>query len=78
MKLSSGHQSNRVFMEWQPVEDWTTLEGRLVEFHQRGRVLDHGRVDAVTSDGSLVWLQHDGVLPRRIVEKKAGVLAWTY
>jgi hypothetical protein len=67
--------SHRLAAGWQPVDDWTTLEGSFAEFHQRGRILDEGKVDVVTPDGKVLWLEHEGALPRRIIEKQADIFA---
>jgi len=59
--------------ETQPQElDWTRLEGRTVQVCDHGHLIDHGRVDAVTSDGSIMWLAQNGVRTRWLVEKLPG------
>lgn len=58
---------------WQPVDDWTQLKDWLVEIHRRGTILDRGRVDAVTDEGSILWLAHDGAATRRLILKQDGV-----
>ena len=76
MAVSSDEpKSDGLAAGWQPVDDWTTLTGDFVEFHRRGRLLDAGKVDAVTPNGEILWLEHDGALPRRIIEKQADVFA---
>lgn len=53
--------------------DWTELAGKTVEIQSPDGVTDYGEVDAVTVDGCILWLKLHGPLPRRIVEKAAGV-----
>jgi hypothetical protein len=60
------------FKPWQPAEDWTLLQGRDVEIHDRKGMVDNGRVDAVTVDGNILWLLQDGAYPRRIIHKTPG------
>jgi hypothetical protein len=58
---------------WQLVDDWTQLQDRFVEIHRRGTILDRGLVDAVTDDGSVLWLAHDGAATRRLILNRDGV-----
>lgn len=53
--------------------DWTELAGKTVEIQSPDGLTDYGEVDAVTLDGCILWLKLHGPLPRRIVEKAAGV-----
>jgi hypothetical protein len=57
---------------WKPVDDWTTLKSQDVEVIKNGRLIDRGRVDDVTSDGSVLWLMPDGASNRRIIENLPG------
>ncbi|BCW58632.1 hypothetical protein StoSoilB20_19790 [Arthrobacter sp. StoSoilB20] len=57
---------------WQPIDDWTALKSQDVEIFRNGSLIDHGRVDDVATDGSMLWLMHDGVLSRRIIENLPG------
>jgi hypothetical protein len=54
---------------WQPEDDWTLLVGLRIEVHEQGRILDGGRVEDVTTDGHVLWLEMDGPSCRRIIEK---------
>lgn len=58
---------------WQPIDDWRQLQDRHVEILRSGSILDSGRVDAVTNDGSVLWLAHDGAATRRLIVKQDGV-----
>lgn len=58
---------------WQPVDDWTQLQDRQVEIYQRGSVLDSGRVETVTDNGSILWLAQDGAATRRLILSQDGV-----
>lgn len=53
--------------------DWSKLAGKTVEIQSPDGLTDYGEVDAVTVDGRILWLKLNGPLPRRIVEKTAGV-----
>ncbi|MCQ6271450.1 hypothetical protein M8J71_13275 [Pseudarthrobacter sp. R1] len=57
---------------WQPVDDWASVEGRYIEIYRHGVQIDRGVVDAVTADGTILWLMQDGALPRRIIEQLPG------
>lgn len=57
---------------WKPVDDWTTLKSQDVEIYRNARLIDRGWVEDVTSDGSVLWLMHDGASSRRIVENLPG------
>ncbi|MGR0161160.1 hypothetical protein [Paenarthrobacter nitroguajacolicus] len=62
-------------MELRRISDWTTLVGARIELRQQGRPVCSGHVDAVTDDGSILWL----VAPadkRRIYEKAEFYEAW--
>lgn len=58
---------------WEPIEDWSELKGQMIEIHSSGRVIDRGRVDAVMADGSALWLMHEGVSGRRMIERQKGI-----
>ena len=53
--------------------DWTELAGKTIEIQSPDGMTDFGEVDAVTVDGSILLLKLYGPVPRRIVEKAAGV-----
>lgn len=55
--------------QWQPEDDWSALAGSPVEIHHLGKLVALGTVECVTHDGSLLWLQQNGAVPRRIIEK---------
>ena len=55
------------------VENWALLEGLQVEIYLKDHVVDCGIVDAVTFDGSILWLKQKGVTGRRLVERAAGM-----
>jgi len=58
----------------QPVDDWTLLKGQMIEVHVNDQLIDHGWVDDIMVDGSLLWLIHNGASGRRIIEKLPGTL----
>lgn len=58
---------------WDPIEDWSELKGQVIEILSGARVIDRGRVDAVMADGSALWLMHEGVSGRRMIERQKGI-----
>ncbi|MEV7649084.1 hypothetical protein [Arthrobacter sp. NPDC089319] len=58
------------------VEDWAVLKGVTVDVRLNGRVICSGVVDAVTADGSILWVQPAGS-ERRLFEKRRSYEAWT-
>ena len=68
---TSSHPGDR-WTAQQHEADWTQLEGRAVQIYDRGQLIARGRVDAVTSDGSILWLAPNGVLTRSMVENVPG------
>lgn len=63
---SEAHEALPSF--WPTADDWTTLVGLNVEIHERGRVVDRGRVEATTADGRILWLAQEGPSTRRLWE----------
>ncbi|MGC7153044.1 hypothetical protein DM794_03215 [Paenarthrobacter ureafaciens] len=57
---------------WVIATDWTGVRGLNVEVYEHGEFEDRGKVDAVTSDGRILWLSFQGNIPRRIIEKLPG------
>lgn len=57
---------------WQPADDWTRLEGLVVDIYDRDKLFARGTVDATTTDGDVLWLRQDGVQLRQCVEKTDG------
>lgn len=57
------------------VDDWLTLEGAEVAIVQDGRTLAEGFVDAVTQDGTVLWLL-ESTGRRRLFEKCEFYEAW--
>ena len=55
------------------VSDWKLLVGQGVQVLCGKDVVDEGVVDAVTFDGSILWLRQKGAIGRRMVVKERGV-----
>jgi hypothetical protein len=70
----TGQQPDALILS-EPANDWTSLEGRTIEILEAGVCRDRGRVDAVTPDGGILWLEQDGGRNRRLVEKLHGTQA---
>lgn len=70
--VTSGGAALEDYRPWQPVEDWTLLEGCDVEVHDHKGIVDQGGVDAVTADGKILWLLQNGASTRRIIQKTPG------
>lgn len=59
------------------VRDWTSLEpGEKVSFVDRDGHELQGHVDAVTEDGTILWLHIDAGAGRRLVSRLDGGLVW--
>lgn len=57
------------------IDDWTALRGIDVEIRREGRTVCRGTVDAVTDDGTILWLQPlSGT--RRLFEMTESDEAW--
>lgn len=63
-------------MTLRPIEDWTVLVGVFVEIRLWGRTKCSGPVDAVSGDGSILWVHPPGS-ERRLYEKAGSYEAWT-
>ncbi|MFJ4029000.1 hypothetical protein ACIPWF_16625 [Paenarthrobacter sp. NPDC089989] len=57
------------------IDDWATLPGAHVRIRQQGADICTGTVDAVTVDGSILWL-HTALDGRRLFEKAEYYEAW--
>jgi hypothetical protein len=62
-------------MKQRRVNDWCTLDGANVEIRYQGSIVCSGIVDAVTEDGSILWV-HSAVEGRRLFEKADSYQAW--
>lgn len=62
-------------MDLRHVTDWTTLVGASIELRQQGHPVCNGHVDAVTNDGSILWLQAPA-RGRKLYEKAEFYEAW--
>jgi hypothetical protein len=51
---------------------WTGLVGCEIEVYDDDSMADWGRVDSITTDGKVLWLEQDGVRSRRMVDLLAG------
>ena len=57
------------------VKDWTTLAGTTIEIRYQGTIVNHGYVDAVTPDGTILWLHTPGQ-DRKLYEKAEHYEVW--
>ena len=62
-------------MDLRRINDWTLLVGATVEIRQQGIPLCGGFVDAVTEDGTILWLQAP-TRSRQLYEKAEFYEAW--
>ncbi len=58
------------------VNNWRLLVGHTVQIWDGDDVLDQGMVEAVTADGTVLWLAQSGATQRRLVMKERGVGLW--
>lgn len=56
--------------------DWTALLGEEVEVRLNDKIVRAGRVDGVTHDGRILWLEGRGAEQRRMFERCEGFTAW--
>ncbi len=56
--------------------DWGPLLGKVIEVRLDDKAVRLGRVDGVTSDGRILWLEGHGAEPRRMFERYEGFTAW--
>ena len=54
------------------VTDWRPLVGLDVQIWRGNKIVDQGRVEAVTADGKVLWLKQLGAIERRLVMKEPG------
>ncbi|MET3174636.1 UNVERIFIED_ORG: hypothetical protein ABIB52_002487 [Arthrobacter sp. UYCu721] len=62
-------------MDLRPINDWCTLSGATVEIRLHGAFVCSGIVEAVTDDGSILWI-HPAGHNRRLYEKSDSYEAW--
>lgn len=62
-------------MDLRRITDWTVLAGVSIEIRQQGSTVCNGYVDAVTEDGTILWLRPPAQ-NRRLFEKAAFYEAW--
>jgi hypothetical protein len=58
------------------VFDWAVLFGEEVQIRRDGQNVRQGRVDAVTDDASVLWVEGNGPFLRTLFEKTEGFTAW--
>ncbi|GEB19927.1 hypothetical protein [Paenarthrobacter aurescens] len=64
------------FARGKRVTNWRLLVGHTVQIWQDNHILDQGTVEAVTADGTVLWLAQTGVIQRRLVMKERGTGLW--
>lgn len=58
--------------------DWRPLLGVVVEIRHRNRRLRTGTVDAITEDGSILWLGVEGAFCRSMFERADDFEVWAH
>jgi hypothetical protein len=58
------------------VQDWQSLQGQCVRISKDGQLIRTGRVEAVTADGAVLWIENDGNHMRTLYAKAEGYNAW--
>jgi hypothetical protein len=56
--------------------DWTALRGEVIEVRKHAATVRTGRVDGVTHDGTILWIESHGAEPRAMYERCEGFTAW--
>lgn len=65
-------------MNEEQVLDWAVLGGENIQIRKHGREVRRGRVDAVTADASVLWIEGNGLSLRTLFEKSQGYTAWRH
>jgi hypothetical protein len=69
--------SMRADQYWSREDHWPGLEGAFVELRRSdGSIVDSGCVEAVTTDGSIMWMSLDGASPRRLHQRLPWIEIW--
>lgn len=58
------------------VTNWRYLVGQTVQVCRGNDIVDQGMVEAVTADGTVLWLSQKGPVQRRMVMKERGAGLW--
>lgn len=58
------------------VDKWVNLQAATVEIRRDGILIRTGRVDAATSDSTMLWLSQDGIDRRTLIHKQDGYEVW--
>ncbi|KRE67734.1 hypothetical protein ASG92_13940 [Arthrobacter sp. Soil736] len=56
--------------------DWVALLGEVIQVRLDDRTVRTGRVDGVTQDGAILWIEGHGAEPRTMFERCEGFTAW--
>lgn len=56
--------------------DWVALLGEVIQIRVDDRTVRTGRVDGVTPDGAILWIEGQGAEPRTMFERCEGFTAW--
>jgi hypothetical protein len=56
--------------------DWVPLLGQEIQILHLGKEIRTGVVDAVTDDGSILWIAAGAMTPRSMFERAVGYEAW--
>lgn len=63
-------------MKYHRQYDWLPVIGETVQIRNSGEVVREGLVDAVTHDGSILWLAADGAYQRQMICGAEGNEVW--
>jgi hypothetical protein len=63
-------------MNYHKQYDWLPVLGEVVQIRNNGCIIREGFVDAVTNDGSILWLAADGAHNRQMIIKTDGNEVW--
>ncbi|TLM81068.1 hypothetical protein FDW83_17570 [Pseudarthrobacter sp. NamE2] len=62
----------------QSVSDWSSLIGQTVELRRQGQVVRQGKVDMVSDDSSMLWLEPDATHGRQLFLRADGYVITTF
>lgn len=64
-------------MELHLQHEWWPVLGHHVQIRHNGKAVRSGRVDAVTKDDQILWVQLEGAHHRELFERSEGFEVWS-
>ncbi|MBU8868498.1 hypothetical protein [Paenarthrobacter aromaticivorans] len=78
--VSPDREADRPISAFSPriglIEDWSILVGADADIRRNGVTVRRGRVESVTADGTMLWIEGDHTETRRLFDKAENREAW--